>query len=909
MKLLLTDNQLEDRRTIVRGPLAPLADSLSADLKPLLGRAPYIPTQKALLSKVGGRCETDGTDLEFDPLSPHAHRCLQCGRTHTGEYHDRWWLYPYQLWLAERAVHAATLSTVCGDARHAAFARDVLTGYADRYLDYPNRDNVLGPSRLFFSTYLESLWLLHVCIAADALEGAGDQTTADDVRERIVLPAVELIEEYDEGLSNRQVWNAAAIIAARTLLGESTRSSAVERAFSSIETILMHAVGDDGSWYEGDNYHQFAHRGLWYAIALGERAGYQFDSASLDRFEAGFAAPFRSALPDFTYPARKDSRYAASLRQWRFAESCELGIARRDDSLLSWALSRMYATDIAPGDTGRARSSGEAERHVPPVRLTRADLGWRSLLFAKAALPAIAAEAPTSLTIASQGLTIHRREHGAVYVALDWGESGGGHGHPDRLNLLFSHGARRWLDDLGTGSYVDDSLHWYRSTLAHNAPLIDGRSQVRINGECVGDERADGFDFVSARADALAPGVSVTRTIVTGDGYFVDEVRWTADHSIRFELPVHFHGACDLELAPQALEGGTDLEDGFRFVHDSVAAKVGAGVPVHLRADGASATLWCDQDVALYRTTAPGQPASAQRSFYLLRCTGTGGVIRSVWSWSPAPIAAEFRADGIAVSLNGAVHDHAISDSEWLVSIDRADAARFERGSNEAPDADYEDSTGAGAPFASMPHELRIGAQEGWFDDLSPSEQASWATFELGAAHYRRSEDSWTDAGGPTARVAVAAVENEIIVDILVLAESPMFVPADSVNPFDNEQPDLNGHGVQLYIATDEASGGWVLVPELGSDAVRVRRLNEWGRFPSPTATWREVAGGFEVQVRLPFNTEEPAIFGLDLIANDSAPGRERRRGQLVMSGADDDFVYLRGDRHDPGRLIPFAIE
>jgi len=28
-----------------------------------------------------------------------------------------------------------------------------------------------------------------------------------------------------------------------------------------------------------------------------------------------------------------------------------------------------------------------------------------------------------------------------------------------------------------------------------------------------------------------------------------------------------------------------------------------------------------------------------------------------------------------------------------------------------------------------------------------------------------------------------------------------------------------------------------------------------------------------------------------------------------VMSGADDEFVYLRGDRHDPGRLIPFAIE
>ena len=34
-----------------------------------------------------------------------------------------------------------------------------------------------------------------------------------------------------------------------------------------------------------------------------------------------------------------------------------------------------------------------------------------------------------------------------AYVALDYGHSGGGHGHPDRLNLLLVDGATRWLDD------------------------------------------------------------------------------------------------------------------------------------------------------------------------------------------------------------------------------------------------------------------------------------------------------------------------------------------------------------------------------------------------------------------------------------------------------------------------------
>src|SRR5205823_1345820 len=124
----------------------------------------------------------------------------------------------YQLWLTERAVHAALFHLLQGDPRHAAFARDVLRAYCDAYLRYPNRDNVLGPTRLFFSTYLESIWLLQICLAADMLERAGDRGTADLVRERVVAPSSALIARYDEAMSNRQVWNNVALMASAGLL-------------------------------------------------------------------------------------------------------------------------------------------------------------------------------------------------------------------------------------------------------------------------------------------------------------------------------------------------------------------------------------------------------------------------------------------------------------------------------------------------------------------------------------------------------------------------------------------------------------------------------------------------------------------------------------------------------------------
>ena len=47
---------------------------------------------------------------------------------------------------------------------------------------------------------------------------------------------------------------------------------------------------------------------------------------------------------------------------------------------------------------------------------------------------------------------------------------------------------------------------------------------------------------------------------------------------------------------------------------------------------------------------------------------------------------------------------------------------------------------------------------------------------------------------------------------------------------------------------------------------------------------------------------------GVDVLVNEIAAGRARRRGQLVLSGARGEFVYLRSDRHDRERLLRFAL-
>ncbi|MGH7670625.1 MAG: heparinase II/III domain-containing protein, partial [Gemmatimonadaceae bacterium] len=583
MSLLIDPHRLSLRPPIAAGALAPLADSLAADLERPLAEHIVVPRQKALLSRAGGYCERDGTPLTFDPWSPHEHRCPRCGHVHQGELHDRWWLYPYQLWLAERAVHAAALFAVRGDARHADFAADILGQYATAYLEFPNRDNVLGPTRPFFSTYLESIWLLQLCVALDLLETAGRGEVGAQVRETLIAPSVALIAEYDEGASNRQVWNNAALLAGHLLLGHEHAVEPIVFGPSGLVAHLEDGLLDDGTWYEGENYHQFAHRGLWYGLQLAGQAGFTLPESAVGRFDRGFAATFATALPDLTLPARKDSQYATSLRQWRFAELCELGLARDGTPALAAMLAKLYDASAPEGDTGRASSSAEVERNLPAVRLARADLSWKSLLFAREHLPAGAPADLSSVLLAGQGIAVFRRDHDRVYVALDYGQSGGGHGHPDRLNVLFSTGAARWLDDLGTGSYVDPSLHWYRSTLAHNAPMVDGHSQWRVDGVLQAFDEQGEFAWVNAAA-FVWPDVIVQRTLVITPDYFVDRLRWRAGHAAVFMLPIH----CAAELSGQIKStrarytGAGGVEDGDGFVTTERAYKAAAGARVHL---------------------------------------------------------------------------------------------------------------------------------------------------------------------------------------------------------------------------------------------------------------------------------------------------------------------------------------
>jgi hypothetical protein len=182
---------------------------------------------------------------------------------------------------------------------------------------------------------------------------------------------------------------------------------------------------------------------------------------------------------------------------------------------------------------------------------------------------------------------------------------------------------------------------------------------------------------------------------------------------------------------------------------------------------------------------------------------------------------------------------------------------------------------------------------------------------ELGERHYRPSEESWAQAGGPSARVTLAADAADLRVSVEVrLGRPTTFVARGAENPLDNERAEVNGDGVQLYVRAGDAPPlAWLVVPEPGGEARAIPTTPAAGTAPLRSA-WRPTADGYAIELAV----DRAALGGdgraacVDVIVNEMPPGRERRRGQLVLGGAEGTFVYLQGDRHDPARCVPLAL-
>ena len=898
---MLTADQLDARRELLGSSpdLGALARRLAERAAPLLARLPDVPAAKALLSADGGICPDEGAPLVFDPWSPAAHRCPRCSRTLAGERHDRAWARFQHLWLAERAAALAALAALVGHAGAAARAGEILGAYASRYLEFPNRDNVLGPSRLFFSTYLESVWLTGFLAAATLLRESGQlgSDLADGVS-AVAEEAANLIADFDEGMSNRQTWHNAALAAIGVWFEDEELVARAVQAPTGMLAHLVEGFGDDGMWYEGENYHLFALRGQLTAMGWARQAGVDLleDGRLAARLAAALRAPALSALPDFTFPARKDSRFGMSLAQPMYLELWEVGLARLGDpasDLWSW-LRALYGAPAPRADLLDSYLH-EAGEPAPAASRTRADLSWWALLEMAPSLPETAEPwAPGATLLEGQGLAILR--DGARYASLECGPMGGGHGHPDRLHLTLHADGDHWLADPGTGSYVAPDLFWYRSTLAHNAPRLDGRSQPP------GDARCEAFGVAGVWSWARGRYGEVTRTLVAGD-YLLDVVELSAPEDRTLELPWHPDGSVEVVTAG----GWVPDRSADPFVEDLERFTGPVAQGFLLRASGAGGavlSLHLVFDGELLRASGPGRPGSGGRAtFFLVRARRgrAARVIAALESTRGAPVLRRVAGVGEVIEVESAagIDRHRATQEGWEI-VRPGGAVRLGglRRQVAAP-RPLIDLNRPSRPGAVAPHVAPPPALDGSLDDFDASAPLTLDYDD----QYRRSEEPYGGAEEFSATALVNWDGDGLYLGVDVVKPDLVVRPADApALRLDNEPDDIHADGLQVYVRPERDGPvyGFLVVPSDDRGGVRVSPTSGSAATPGMvTGAWRPTGTGYSVALRLALPDWSPRggdLLGFDLLVNEMHHGRLRRAGQLVWTGGGG-WVYLRGDR------------
>lgn len=901
-------DELGRRRATVQSDatLRALADRLRRFAEPLLNGEPVFPAEKPLLSRDGGVCPRDGARLLFDPLSPRRHACPVCACAFEGERHYRAWIWRYHLWLSERAIHLALLAALTDERGLAARAAAILEGYAALYPTVPNRDNVLGPTRLFFSTYLESLWLVQLVVAG-LLLGATGQVDRDGLH-RALDPVVgesrRLIASFDEGLSNRQAWNTTALFAAACWLNDRTE---MERQWARLADQLRAAVTGEGLWFEGENYHFFALRAVVLAAELRRWSGSDpyADARVGPRLTTMFTAPLDSVLPDLTLPARGDAPYGVSLVQPRFADLWEVGLARTGAERLSAVLAELYAQPLPGGPDLGATDIAEQEVNRPPARLARTQLSWKALWCMRPDPPAPGPWRAPSGVYHGGGLALLRWTSDR-YASVECRARAAGHGHPDALHLTVAFG-EGVLKDFGTGSYVRPSLHWYRSTLAHNAPGVAGTGQLPGRVWCAALEERDGWAWCRAVAlDLLGAGTRVTRSVVAGPTWVLDVVDVAVNDDIVIDLPVHALGGVSLRGPARTVtwrpEGGAAHESGYDRVESVVEAGPGAAVAIP------GVTLAPRPDERLFVARAPGPPSlwfadGEPLDFVVRRAAGAGRWVALVHD---AGTSFTVEADEGEIVVGAAPNGVRVTLDPGAATVRLPDGRVLRlSGARPAPQPSEREVRAVRRPRLACPRLARIPLPGEWQRIVPERFRVA-----LGAAAYRRTEEPYGARGPFHAEASVFAAEGCLCFAVAVVKAQLVFRAPDAPDPaLDNEPPEIHSDGVQCYVA-DGDWRGWVLVPRESSDAVHVRAVGGTAaRASHVRARWCRTADGYTMvaAVTMAAPLAMGDVAGVNLVINEMYPDRERRAGQLVLAGGAG-WAYLRGDRESPRDVVPVEV-
>lgn len=500
------------------------------------------------------------------------HECPRCGNVYTGEPYDDVVFSRVHGDNLRRMVCAAWAYAVTGESEFASFARDVLIGYAERYEAYPYHSasrredewTVKSGGYLYEQTLNESACMTsQIAPAYDLIHDAPILTDTDHerIRDGLLLPMLENIDQNKAGKSNWQTWHNAGILWGGAVLRDETW---IEKAISDPENGFFHqmdiSVTGEGMWYENSwGYHFYTLSAMVEITEGARRLG--IDLWSHPVLKKMFTVPLRYAMPDGSLPRFGDdvrSSVASGRRHLELAYH-----AYGDDSMLPY---------LSPEPT------------------------WDTVMLGRSAASTGSPSSMGSEVLDGAGHAILRTngEAGLASV-MTFGPYGGFHGHFDKLSfVLFGLGEELGVDPGRAASQAYRlPIHrdWYKATFSHNTVLVDRKSQEPAQGYLELFATSERYAAAQAGCDEAYPGVKQRRLLLLTPTYLLAVDTLDADEARRFDWVYHSRGMDAVCDQVQDNVQSDDAFPGFEYLQNVRSGVTGDTVRVRFRGDPVSTCL------------------------------------------------------------------------------------------------------------------------------------------------------------------------------------------------------------------------------------------------------------------------------------------------------------------------------
>ena len=459
---------------------------------------------------------------------------------------------------------AGVLYSVTKDEKYARFIRDMLLKYSDLYPTLKSHPMAAGESvgRLFWQTLNETVWLVHTSQAYDCIYDFLKKNEREKIEKSVFRPIAKFLTEEHapefNRIHNHGTWTVTAVgmlgyvLHDKDLVDKALYGTKKDGNGGFLKQLDL-LFSPDGYYTEGAYYIRYAILPfVLFAQAIennqpelkifeyrNQILKKAFYSAMQLTYTDGRFIPFNDALKDMRFTANEMvTALDITYRQYG-ADHTLLSIAKEQNAVLLNGAGLAVARDLTTFPN-------------PPM------FEWKSV----------------ELTDGANG------DEGAVGILrsgsvsdqtlalLKYPAQGMGHGHFDRLGLIYYNQGRELLQDYGSvrfiniepkfgGRYMAENNTWAKQTIAHNTVTVDGKShfegKIAIAEKNHGDRHFysasdPNFQIMSGKAANTYPGVDMQRTIAMvrdpkfSEPVVIDIFKIVSNDAHQYDLPFYYIG-------------------------------------------------------------------------------------------------------------------------------------------------------------------------------------------------------------------------------------------------------------------------------------------------------------------------------------------------------------------------------